>query len=234
MGEPVRLPPAPAAHHAGQISMRGARTKGGRSRQPSRRSRTDGSRRDLRGDSHDIAPAIFAGSPPGATGADGTRTRDIPDSNQQLTDSKRAGFPASPLEAPNSPVYSPVQPTPLASDDSEPRGEPSLDITPSRFGNDVSNSSPPRESSNAAGVAKPTGEVTPKRMWLRRYRAALRVLRPDLTDQQMESTVGADRLYQALSGRFPTVPEQAAQFEAIYWMKNSRMRASSGPRPLGS
>jgi hypothetical protein len=138
--------------------------------------------------------------------------------------------PRLPPEPPNSPVERAT----LTAGDSEPCAESGHDITPSRLSNDVSNSSPPKEYSNAGGVAKPTGEVTPKRMWLRRYRAALKALRPDLTDQEMESTVGADRLYQAFSGRFPTVPEQAAQFEAIYWMKKSRMRASFGPRPLGS
>ena len=142
--------------------------------------------------------------------------------------------PTNPLKSPHSPVYLPVERAPLVVDDPEPLTELSLHPTLNRSGDDASNSSQPPECSNAGGVSKPTQEVTPQITWLERYREALRVLRPDLTDQEMENSFDTDRLYQALRGRFPTVPEQAAQFEALYWVQNSRMRASFGPRPLGS
>jgi hypothetical protein len=116
----------------------------------------------------------------------------------------------------------------------KPLAEPSQHSTPNRSDDAAPNSSRPRECSNAAGVSKAAQEVTPQSTWRERFRETLRVLRPDLTDQAIENSVGTDGLYQALHDRFPTVPEQAAYFEAVYWMKNSRMRASFGPRPLGS
>jgi hypothetical protein len=89
--------------------------------------------------------------------------------------------------------------------------------TLNRSGDDASNSSQSREWSNTPGACALPKEVVPKITWLERYRATLRTLRPDLTDGEMESTVGTFDLYHALNGRFPTVPEQAAQFEALYY-----------------